>query len=367
MTFHRKIRCWRRPLLAAACLLVALPLAAPDARSFEPPVSIREQVDEIFSDLDDAVPGAAVIVVRGGTVLFKAAYGSADLRKHTPVATGMAFHLASVGKQMTAVAILQLAEEGKLSVDDPVAKFLPEFRGWGDKVAIRHLLQHTGGLPDTYDALAEMDRIPTNADALKLLARWKRLDFPPGSRQEYSNTGYDVLGALIQKVTGKSYGATMQEHVFAPTGMRNTFTFDEARLAKALRAKGYSQEKKRWVLDDESDLNHIHGSGSIYSTVEDMALYDAALFGGRLIKPASLKQMLTSGHLPNRASLHYGFGWEIDTNADGVPYIGHSGSWMGFTSYYLHDPRTNLSVIVLSNSSESETETLAFETAKVFR
>jgi len=316
------------------------------------------------------VPGAAVIVVRGSTVLFKKAYGSADLKKHTPVRTDMAFHLASVGKEMTAVAILQLAEAGKLSIDDPVAKFLPEFRGWGDKVRIRNLLQHTGGLPDTYDALGEMDGMPTNADALKLLARWKRLDYPPGTRQEYSNTGYDVLGALIQKITGQTYGAYMQEHIFAPTGLRNTFTFDDARLAKALRARGYDQEKKRWVLDDESSLNHIHGSGSIYSTVEDMALYDKALFGGHLISQASLKQMLTSGHLANGKSIqsiHYGFGWFIDVDDDGAPYIGHSGAWMGFTSYYLHDPRTNLSVIVLCNSSESDPETLAFATIKIFR
>jgi CubicO group peptidase (beta-lactamase class C family) len=341
------------------------------------PPSTEQRVDEIFSDLDEeGTPGAAVIVVRDGTVLFKGAYGEADLGKGTLVDTDTVFHLASVGKQMTAVAILQLVEKGKLSLDDPAAKYLPELRGWADKVTIRHLLLHTGGLPDVYEALEEKGGAPgrsdpDNAAALKLLAQWKRLDFPPGARQEYSNTGYDALGALIRNVSGQSFGAYMQEHIFAPAGMKDTFAWDAARRARSRHARGYDWAEDHWTLDDESPLNLLHGSGSISSTAEDMARYDKALFAkhpvNRLLKESSLAEILKPGRLAGGQTIPYGFGWDIDHNEEnGALYYGHSGAWMGFSSYYLHYPQAKLSVIVLSNSSETEAEALAFETAEVF-
>jgi CubicO group peptidase (beta-lactamase class C family) len=335
--------------------------------------TVEERVDEIFSDLDaEGSPGAAVVIVRDGKVLFQGAYGEADLKHGTLVTTDTAFHLASVGKQMTAVEVLQLVEKGKLMLDDPVAKFLPELRGWADKVTVRQLLLHTGGLPDVYDALEESGgkpghQDPDNADALKLLAQWKHLDFAPGSRQEYSNTGYDTLGALIEKVSGQSFGAYLQEHLFTVAGMKDTFTWDLDRRARSKHALGYDWADDRWVIDDASSLNRIHGSGSVSSTVEDMARYDKALFGHRLLRESSLAEMLKPGRLANGQAIPYGFGWEIDRNEEnGAAYYGHSGAWMGFSSYYLHYPHAKLSVIVLSNSSETDAESLAFETAEVF-
>jgi CubicO group peptidase (beta-lactamase class C family) len=350
--------------LSVALLAFAWIGAAPPATQ----PSIEERVDEIFSDLDeDGSPGAAVIVVRDGKVLFQSAYGEADLRTGELVTTGTVFHLASVGKQMTAVALLQLVETGKLALDDPVAKHLPELKGWADNVTIRHLLLHTGGLPDTYDALEKRGGTPDNAAALRLLAQWKRLDFPPGARQEYSNTGYDTLGSLIEKVSGQSFGVYMQQHVFGPAGMKDTFAWDDARRVRSKHARGYDWDENHWVLDDESPLNRIHGSGSVSSTVEDMARYDKALFGGKLVRDSSLAEMLKPGKLANGQAIPYGFGWEIDRDEEnGLLYDGHSGAWMGFGSYYLHYPEAKLSVIVLANSSETDAEALAFETAAVF-
>ena len=374
--------CWvSASLLAIACsgLLPAPSAARGTAGSTAKPhpvPSAEERVDEIFSDFDaESSPGAAVIVVRDGAVLFQGAYGEADLRQGTLIETDTVFHLASVGKQMTAVAILQLVEKGKLALDDPAAKYLPELSGWADKVTIRHLLLHTGGLPDVYEALEERAGAsgqrpgpePDNAAALKLLAQWKRLDFQPGARQDYSNTGYDALGALIQKVSGQSFGAYMQEHIFAPAGMKDTFAWDTARRARSKHARGYAWDEDHWTLDDESPLNLIHGSGSISSTVEDMARYDKALFGHKLLKESSLGEILKPGRLADGQTIPYGFGWDIDRNEEnGALYDGHSGAWMGFSSYYLHYPQAKLSVIVLSNSSETEAEALAFETAEVF-
>jgi CubicO group peptidase (beta-lactamase class C family) len=349
----------------------ALPLAA--ARLAETAPTTDERIDEIFSELDEkGSPGAAVVVVRGGNVLFQGAYGHADLKKAILVETDTAFYMASAAKQMTAVAVLQLSERGKLALADPVVRFLPEFRGWGEGVTILHLLQHTAGLPDTDTALGDRPGEPNNADTLKLLAQWKRLDFRPGARQQFGNTGYEVLASIVEKVAGKSFGAVLEESVFGPTGMKDTFVWDEERRAKAKRALGYSQQKGAWTVDDDSSLNRLQGAGSLYTTVEDLARYDKALFGRRLLNEASLAAMFRPGRLgrldEGGQPIPYGLGWYIDHEEEsGRLYYGCSGAWMGFTSYYLHLPQQDLSVIVLANSSETDAEGLAFETAEVFR
>ncbi len=148
--------------------------------------------------------------------------------------------------------------------------------------------------------------------------------------------------------------------------MKNTFAFDEARRRRSKRAFGYDRDGG-WVLDDDDLRNRIHGSGSIYSTVEDLELYDRAFFGGHLLQPASLQAMITPGHFNNGKRFPYGLGLDVDTDYDGEPYIGHNGIWMGFTSQLIHYPKVRLSVILLSNSSATDTEKLAFATAKAFR
>ena len=320
-------------------------------------------VDALFADFDDDVPGAAVIVVRDGEVVYKAAYGLADLRKKRPVTTDTAFHLASTSKQMTALAVLLLVEEGKLDLDEPVARHLPELRGWAGEVTPRHLLQHTSGIPDVYDALEEKEGMSTNADALKVLARWKRLDFRPGTRHEYSNTGFDLLAPLIEKVSGQPFSRFMEERIFRPAGMTNTFAFDETRRRQSRRALGYAlaEDGESWELDDDSSLNGIHGSGSIYSTVEDLARYDKALFSGKLLPPETRDLLFQPGRLRNGEKLEYGLGWEVYKDE-----YNHSGLWMGFSSDYLRRPKQKLSVIVLSNSSETDAESLAREVAEIF-
>ena len=333
-----------------------------------PGQTVRQRIDGIFSGFDGDVPGAAVGVVRKGKVLFQAGYGFADLQKRTRVDPETAFHLASCGKEMTAVAVLLLVEEGKVRLDDPAARYLPEMRGWADEVKIRHLLQNTSGVPDTYDALAERGGTPTDGDALRLLAQWQRLDFPPGSQYAYSDSGFDVLGELVERVSGEPFPKFMEERIFGPLGMKDTFLFDPEKLRQARRALGYDREMGGWALDDSDPRNLLYGSGEVYSTVADLARYDRALFNGSLLKPASLEQMVTPGRLNDGRTFSYGFGWNVDLeNESGDLYYGHSGLWMGYTAYYLHFPKDGLSVMVLSNSSDSNPEALAFDTARVFR
>ena len=328
----------------------------------------QERLDELFTDFARDAPGVAVGVARNGEVLFQKGYGLADLDRNIPIAPDTAFHMASCGKEMTAVAILMLVEEGKLDLDKPAAKYLPEMRGWGRKVTLRELLHHTAGIPDTYEALKERGGVPTGTDALRLLARWHRLDFPPGSQFAYSDSGYDILGTLIHRVSGKSYPEFLAERIFRPAGMKDTFVYAPERLKTAKRALGYDRGFGGWwILDDDSPLNFLYGSGGVYTTVADLARYDRALFGGQLLRPASLAEMLHPGELTDGTTVPYGFGWSLQTDVHGEPFYGHSGNWLGFTAYYLHVPKDGLAVMVLSNRSDTDTEYLAVTTAEMFR
>jgi CubicO group peptidase (beta-lactamase class C family) len=277
-----------------------------------------------FQGADSA--GAAVVVVGHGTVIAEGAWGLADRGRRVPATPRTAFHLASVGKQMTALAVMMLVEEGRLRYDQPAADVLPELAGWGGAVTIRHLLHHTSGLPDTYDA----------------------------------------LGAIVARVSGQAFGEFMRVRVFAPAGMDDSFAFDEARRHRPGVARGYSHAGRRLVLDDDSSLNLIHGSGSIYSTVEDLARYDRYLFGNRYVKASTLAEAFVPARLTRGREIPYGFGWELGRD-HGRPYVGHSGGWMGFASYYLRDPVTATSVIVLSNDADADAESLAFRTASLAR
>jgi CubicO group peptidase (beta-lactamase class C family) len=328
----------------------------------------QERMDELFTDFARDAPGVAVGVARNGEALFQKGYGLADLDRQTPIAPDTAFHIASCGKEMTAVAVLMLVEEGKLDLDKPAAKYLPEMRGWGRKVTLRELLHHTAGIPDTYEALKERGGVPTGTDALRLLARWHRLDFPPGTQFAYSDSGYDILGTLIHRVSGKSYPEFLAERIFRPIGMKDTFVYDPERLKTAKRALGYDRGFGGWwILDDDSPLNLLYGSGGVYSTVADLARYDRALFGGQLLRPASLAAMLQPAELKDGTTVPYGFGWSLQTDAHGEPFYGHSGNWLGFTAYYLHVPKEGLAVMVLSNRSDTDTEYLATTAAEMFR
>jgi CubicO group peptidase (beta-lactamase class C family) len=367
---------WRYPIARAflcwtvLALCLGLEALAVHHEGFAPVTGMtrRQRLEELFSDFDRDAPGVAVGVTRNGEILFQGGYGLADVDRGTRIDPDTAFHMASCGKQMTAVAILMLVEEGKVDLDRPAAWYLPEMRGWAEQVTVRNLLQHTGGIPDTYEALKEQGGVPTGSDALKLLAGWHRLDFPPGTRFAYSDAGYDILGTLIRRVSGRSYPEFLAERIFQPAGMTKTFVYDPERLKTARRALGYDRAfGGRWVLDDDSPLNFLYGSGGVYSTVTDLARYDRALFGNQLIKPASLAEMFKPAQLEDGTLVPYGFGWSLSTSEDGTPYYAHSGNWLGYTAYYLHFPGDNLAVMVLSNRSDTDTEELATTAAEMFR
>jgi CubicO group peptidase (beta-lactamase class C family) len=352
---------------AFVCLSLAARVTAQEGLRDVPGRTRDERMRELFGRFDGERPGVAVGVFRNGKVLYAAGHGLADLERRIPIDPDTAFHLASIGKQMTAACVMMLVEEGKVRLDAPASKYLKEMRGWAGAVTVRDLLQHTAGIPDAYPEMEEAGRVLSGADELRLLAREKRLEFEPGSQFQYSDSGYDILGVLIERVSRQSYPRFLEERVLRPAGMASSFVYDKAHLNQARRALGYERAFGYWRLNDDSPLNLLYGSGEVYSTVHDLALYDQTLFGSRLLRPASMAELLKPAVLEDGTVVPYGFGWRVDKDESGEPFYAHSGNWLGFSAYYLHYPSDGLAVVILANSAEVDTESLAFESAAVFR
>lgn len=314
------------------------------------------EVDALFrSFVGPRQPGGVVIVARDGQILFREAYGLADAQQDRPLQTDAIFHLASAGKQFTGLALLMLAEEGRLRLDDPVDRHLPELARFGQAVTLRRMLHHTSGLPDYYETDRLYEQLfafaaePNNGDALQLLAERGRMRFEPGEKFFYSNAAYDLLGSVVERVSGQPLGVFLAQRIFDPLGMTGTFSMPSPRREQEARLPhSYSGGSSRQDIYDEDPLDRMVGSGSVYTTVDDMARYDAALYTERLVKQSSLTQAYQSGKLNDGSATGYGFGWELG-EVDGLPTLGHGGAWLGFISSYWRCPQQRLAVIVLLN------------------
>jgi CubicO group peptidase (beta-lactamase class C family) len=334
------------------------------------------EVDALFSFVAEGEPGAAVIVIKEGEILYQQGYGLADRKHRTPTTPQTAFHLASAGKQFTAMAIMMFYEEGKLDYDDPIGAHLPELTGLGEEVTLRRMLHHTSGIPgweggetDIYEALQEQVSEPTSQDLVTYLSDWseEELAYTPGDQYDYSNPGYDLLGALIERLSGQSFGDFMEEHIFSPLEMESTFSLpNPEKFALPNRARGYVAEDGTFTVYDTDPLDNLVGSGSIYSTVEDLYRYDQALYTNDLVSQETLAEAFQPAYLNDETEYPYGFAWELSED-ESMIYQGHSGAWEGYLSYILRIPEEHLSVVVLSNRTDSDPESLAFEIADLYR
>lgn len=347
-----------RKIILACILLV---LTACGMAETEVPMSLEpninppnQQVDDFFAEfVSEDTPGGAVIVIQNGKILHQAAYGLANLEEDIPLTTDHIFHLASVGKQMTALGILMLVEEGNLNLDDPVGNYVPEVTHFGEDFTLRHLLHHTSGLPDydgnVMDALYARSDTPTNEDLVAVLSEMTELPSIPGDYFEYSNPGYDLLAVVIERVSGETFPQFMQSRIFDPAGMSHTFSLpNDKRRADPLVAMSYTGESGTPEAYPYDNLDNLYGSGSIYSTTTDMALYDEALYTGKFVSQATLNEAFQPAILNDGSTEPYGFGWELE-EWNGESYVAHSGAWLGFNSDYVRFPGRHLSVIVLLN------------------
>ena len=325
------------------------------------------KIDRIVARRTEPVPGLAIVVIKNGRIVHLAGYGSADLETATPITPQTQFHMASCGKQFTAHGIMLLRDGGKLAFDDHIGKHIPELAGYPAGVTIRRLLHHLSGIADLYDTRLErkllaLARHPTNRHVVKLYAE---LGCPMGrtaGRFSYNNTGYDLLGSVIERVSGQSYRDFLRARLFAPLGMADTFSLPAAaRLARRQCAIGYEKKRGRHIAQGEHQLDGICGAGSIYSTVADLSVYEAALSAGRLVSETSMRAALRSGERDDGSATGYGFGWSVTPD-----FIEHSGGWTGFSAHIRRYRRRRLSIYVLSNSAAIDPKRTVASAARAF-
>ncbi|MCX6014900.1 MAG: serine hydrolase [Chloroflexales bacterium] len=316
--------------------------------------AINKNVDAFFGTFINAkTPGGVVIVLKDGQIIHQAAYGLANLKTKTPLTVDHIFHLASMGKPMTALCIMRLAEQGKLSYDDPISKYIPEISQFGDTFTIRQVLHHTSGLPDygdgITDALLARSANPTNVDMIAVLHKKRKLLSAPGDAFYYSNAGYDMLAVLIERVSGELFPDFVQKHIFDPLHMKNTFSLpDKKRRSNAMVTMSYTGSRKKPEAYPIDPLDNIYGSGSVYATIGDMALYDEALYGNTLVSQKTFQEALNPATLNDGSVEQYGFGLEFE-KWQKETFVAHSGAWLGFNNDYVRFPQRHFSVIVLLN------------------
>ena len=326
------------------------------------------KIDAVFAELDHwDHPGASLAVAKDGKVVYKRGYGCAQLEYNIPVTPSTVFHIASVSKQFTAFAIDVLAEQGKLSLDDDVRKYIPELHDFGEVITLRHLLNHTSGLRDQWELLVmagwRMDDVITREHILKMLSHQRELNFKPGEQYLYCNSGYTLLAEIVTRVSGKSFPEWTMENIFRPLGMSNTHFHHDHQMIVPNRAYSYSQDEDG--VFKKSVLSYANvGATSLFTTAEDLARW-AINFDGGDLHGAVIKRMQTKGILNDGKEIPYAHGVMLSELA-GVKVVSHGGADAGFRSMLMIFPEHRLSVVVLSNFADARTFQLAYNTALVF-
>jgi CubicO group peptidase (beta-lactamase class C family) len=342
-------------LLAACAFLTAGPAVAAQTRAAE--------VNALMSQYAGDVPGASLLVIRDGKAVIRRSYGYADLGRHIKATPATDYRLASLTKQFTAAGILLLRQDGKLHLRDPIRKWLPELPDTDAGITILNLLAHTSGLVD-YESLipsTTANQIDDN-DVLRMIASQHRLYFPPGSAHRYSNGGYVLLGLIIQRVSGMDLADFMEKRIFAPLGMDHTLMYEHHRGPQVPdRAYGYSDVDGKWTLTDQDVTSATRGDGGIYTCIDDMAKWDAALNDNRLLNAASRKLAFTPHDPLDDPDVGYGFGWRISGDT-----VWHSGETEGFRNVIIRWPRQRVTVVILSNRNDPQPYPTALTIGKLF-
>jgi CubicO group peptidase (beta-lactamase class C family) len=321
-------------------------------------------IERLMQRYEGDVPGATLLVLHDGEARVHRGYGRSDLEQGIEAGAATNYRLASVSKQFTAAAILLLAQDGTLAIDDRVRKWLPSLPPAADAITLRQLLTHTSGLLDYEDLMAEpyVGQI-RDAGVLSLLEREDRLQFPPGSAYRYSNSGYALLALVVERASGMAFPDFLRSRIFLPLGMHDTVAFVAGGEAVSNRAWGYSTAGGQWQRTDQSSTSAVLGDGGIYSNTHDLARWDAALDDDRLLSDASRalafgKQVEVTGE---DHPAHYGFGWRISGDT-----VWHSGETIGFRNVIVRWPRQRLTVVLLSNRNEPAPYETALAIGRLF-
>jgi len=346
-------------ILSGALVFLASPAVGIAPATDPPPAATVKKIDRDVQDVLHryGVPGAAVMAIVAGHVSFVQAFGSRDVDRRLPIRPETFFEIGSITKQFTAASILQLQEAGKLRIDRPLSDYLPD-APHAKEITLRQLLTHTSGLHDYLDlSPADLFRLASQPISYSnLIARVAPLplDFAPGSRWSYSNTGYLLLGKVIETVSGETYKSHLQRHILTPLQMNNTYTTaDEGRLPNM--ATGYHHVDGKLERAPIIDPGWANAAGFLVAPLRDLAKWDEALRGGKVLSPESYRTMTTSFVTTKRESTDYGFGFFLNP-VYGEPRIGHTGGSLGFTTADEYFLRQDVRIIAFTNLGDDAPE-----------
>ena len=361
----------KRILQVAASIIFLLVSTLASAQTpAAPQTDLTERVDKVFEKWNRTdSPGCALSVMKDGRVVYKHGYGMADLDHNVTITPATVFHVASMSKQFTATSILLLAQQGKLSLGDDVRKYIPELPSFGSLITIRHLIYHTSGLRDQWDLLElagwrySLDLI-TDDDVMSVLTTQKDLNFKPGEKHVYCNTGYTLMAIIVKRVSGMSFREFTTKNIFEPLGMTHTFFRDDHTVIVKNNAYGYESEKGGPFRLSLTNFDTA-GATSLHTTVEDLALWDENFYHPRVGGPSFLDQMLQRGKLNNGETLDYAFGLVVG-KYKGLPTVDHAGGDAGYRSDMTRFPEQHFSVAVLCNYAETDPSSLARLVADIY-
>jgi CubicO group peptidase (beta-lactamase class C family) len=328
---------------------------------------LAARLDSLFSTAYSAeVPGAAVLVAQKGEIRYEKAFGSACLELRTAMSPSMLFDLGSITKQFTAVAILQLVEQGKIALNDSIQRFIPDFPFKGHTITVENLLTHTSGIVD-YMQLDEDDPYLIRKDfttrAIIDTLRMKPLVFEPGTRFQYSNSGYYLLGYIIELASGEPYHRYLEKHLFAPLGLHHTY-FNLPGEVIPGHVYGYKKEAERFEKADFWSTTLPYAAGGLVSNVEDLYQWHLGLQSGKLIKAGTLQKAHASFVLRNGDSTGYGYGWYISGEGSSQR-IGHGGAISGFRTNEVYYPDQDIYIAILCNRDNAPVDDLTLEVSNI--
>src|SRR5271154_7000150 len=329
-----------------------------------------EKVDQIFSVYDKpGSPGCSLGVIRNGDFIYRRGYGAASLELGVPLSSSSVFYVASVSKQFTAASVVLAAEQGYLSLDDDVRKYVPEIPAYGKPITFREMLHHTSGFRDILGLLflagRNFEDIHPTPELLDLLSRQKALNYQPGDEFLYSNTNFFLFSVIIKRATGKPLSQFAEENIFKPLGMTHTRFYDDHSVVVPGRVPAYEPRNDGGFRIDWSTNFDKIGDGGLLSSVEDLLLWDRNFYDNKLGKGTLLKEMQTQGVLNNGKQIEYGLGLEISTYR-GLPIVEHGGALFGYRTELLRFPQQKFSVITLCNLGTSSPGNLANQVADIY-
>ncbi len=293
-------------------------------------------------------PGAVALVAKGGKLIYRQAFGMANLEHNIVMTPEHVFEIGSITKQFTSVSILMLMEQGKLALEDPITKFIEKYPTHGHTITIRHLLTHTSGIK-SYTGMERWTKLWRNdMTPMEMIDLFKNepMDFAPGEKWEYNNSAYFMLGYIIEKTSGVPYPQFLEKNIFGPLGMKNSYFGSKSMIIKN-RAQGY-QKKENYVNAEYLSLSQPYAAGSIMSTVDDLLTWQLSIQSNKLVKHETMQKAFTDNKLNNGKPTHYGFGWELN-DINGSATIEHSGGIFGYSTNAIYLPKEDVFVAVFDN------------------